>query len=208
MDGRKAVRWLDGHFLDSVTGLSELIRLNWRAAPPCFSVTFICFSPKASVIADKVRCRSRRCSEWVIGTVGCLGVLCTLSLSVYLTTTALLSRPLAPGLYLLLSLTVMKPAFKEQGAGSEASQIRSVERLAGWAWWMRARMSFCRGCIVKSFHCHRRAYEGLMNEGASVRNALPPLPLLPLHYLPKLPGCVTFYPGLSDHPKAWSQQYR
>lgn len=27
--------------------------------------------------------------------------------------------------------------------------------------------------IVKSFHCHRRAYEELMNEGASVRNALP-----------------------------------
>lgn len=27
--------------------------------------------------------------------------------------------------------------------------------------------------IVKSFHCHQRAYEGLMNEGASVRNALP-----------------------------------
>lgn len=27
--------------------------------------------------------------------------------------------------------------------------------------------------IVKSFHCHRRAYEELMNERASVRNALP-----------------------------------
>lgn len=27
--------------------------------------------------------------------------------------------------------------------------------------------------IVKSFHCHQRAYEELMNEGASVRNALP-----------------------------------
>ena len=27
--------------------------------------------------------------------------------------------------------------------------------------------------IVKSFHCHQRALEGLMNEGASVRNALP-----------------------------------
>lgn len=67
----------------------------------------------------------------MIVTVGCLSVLCTLSLSVYLTTTALFSRPLAPGLYLLLSLTVMKPAFKEPGAGSEASQIRSVEWLAG-----------------------------------------------------------------------------
>lgn len=32
--------------------------------------------------------------------------------------------------------------------------------------------------IVKSFHCHRRAYEALTNEGASVRNALPLL-LLP-----------------------------
>lgn len=30
--------------------------------------------------------------------------------------------------------------------------------------------------IVKSFHCHRRAYEVLTNEGASVRNALPLLP--------------------------------
>lgn len=30
--------------------------------------------------------------------------------------------------------------------------------------------------IVKSFHCHRRAYEALTNEGASVRNALPLLP--------------------------------
>lgn len=67
----------------------------------------------------------------MIVTVGCLSVLCTLSLCMYLTTTALFSRPLAPGLYLLLSLTVMKPAFKEQGAGSEASQIRSVKRLAG-----------------------------------------------------------------------------
>lgn len=37
-------------------------------------------------------------------------------------------------------------------------------------------MSFCRGCIVKSFHCHRRAYENLMNKGASVRNGLPLLP--------------------------------
>lgn len=67
----------------------------------------------------------------MIVTVGCLRVLCSLGLSVYLTTTALFSRSFAPGLYLLLSLTVMKPAFKEQGAGSEASQIRSVERLAG-----------------------------------------------------------------------------
>lgn len=67
----------------------------------------------------------------MIVTVGCLSVLCTLSLCVYLTTVALFSRPFAPGLYLLLSLTVMKPAFKERGAGSEASQIRSVERLAG-----------------------------------------------------------------------------
>lgn len=50
---------------------------------------------------------------------------------VYLNTTALFPRPLAPGLYLLLSLTVMKPAFKEWGAGSEASQIRSAERLVG-----------------------------------------------------------------------------
>lgn len=121
-------------------------------------------------------CSCVYCRKWVIVTVGCLSVLCTLSLCMYLTTTALFSRPLAPGLYLLLSLTVMKPAFKEQGAGSEASQIRSVKRLAGWAWWMRARMSFCRGCIVKSFHCHRRAYENLMNKGASVRNGLPLLP--------------------------------
>ncbi|KAK1905631.1 Leucine-rich melanocyte differentiation-associated protein, partial [Dissostichus eleginoides] len=37
--------------------------------------------------------------------------------------------PFAPGLYLLLSLTVMKPAFKEPGAGSEASQIRSLAGL-------------------------------------------------------------------------------
>lgn len=49
----------------------------------------------------------------------------------YLTATALFSRPLAPGLHLLLSLTVMKPAFKERGAGSEASQIRPVEWLVG-----------------------------------------------------------------------------
>lgn len=41
------------------------------------------------------------------------------------------SWPFAPGLYLLLSLTVMKPAFKERGAASEASQIRSVKWLAG-----------------------------------------------------------------------------
>jgi len=133
------------------------------------------------------------CLKWVIVTGGCLCVLCTLSLTVYLTTTALFPRPLAPGLYLLLSLTVMKPAFKERGASSEASQIRSVERLAGWAWWMRARMSFCRGCIVKSFHCHRRAYESLMNKGASVRNALLFLPPLLLQYLPKLPPYMPFY---------------
>ncbi|TKS85698.1 Leucine-rich melanocyte differentiation-associated protein [Collichthys lucidus] len=50
-------------------------------------------------------------------------------LSVYLTTAALFSRSFAPGLYLLLSLTVMKPAFKERGAGSEASQIRSLAGL-------------------------------------------------------------------------------
>lgn len=156
---------------------SELIRLNWLAVPPYFSAVFIIFSSKASIICDNVYCSSLCCRNWVILTVGCLSVLCTLSLSMYLATTALFSRPFAPGLYLLLSLTVMKPAFKERGAGSEASQIRSVKRLAGWAWWMRARMSFCRGCIVKSFHCHRRAYEGLMNEGASVRNTLPLLPL-------------------------------
>ncbi|KAJ4948696.1 hypothetical protein JOQ06_020226, partial [Pogonophryne albipinna] len=39
------------------------------------------------------------------------------------------AKPFAPGLYLLLSLTVMKPAFKEPGAGSEASQIRSLAGL-------------------------------------------------------------------------------
>lgn len=93
--------------------------------------------------------------------------------TVYLTTTALFPGPLAPGLYLLFSLTVMKPAFKEWDAGSEASQIRSVERLAGWAWWMRARMSFCCGCIVNSFHCHPWAYESVMTKGASVRSTLP-----------------------------------
>lgn len=109
----------------------------------------------------------------MIVTGGCLCVKCTLSLCVYLTTAALFPRPLAPGLYLLFSLTVMKLALKERDAGSEASQIRSVERLAGWAWWMRARMSFCCGCIVNSFHCHLRPYDGLMTERASVRNALP-----------------------------------
>lgn len=71
-------------------------------------------------------------------------------------------------------------------------------------------MSFCRGCIVKSFHCHRRAYEGLMNEGASVRNTLPPLPLLPLQYLPKLSGLVPSLPALpfSDQPRCTRQPPR
>lgn len=71
-------------------------------------------------------------------------------------------------------------------------------------------MSFCRGCIVKSFHCHRRAYEGLMNEGASVRNTLPPLPLLPWQYLPKLSGPVPSSPALpfSDQPRCTRQPPR
>lgn len=120
------------------------------------------------------------CQKQMIVTGGCLCVKCTLGICVYLTTAALFPRPLAPGLYLLFSLTVMKPALKERDAGSEASQIRSVERPAGWAWWMRARMSFCCGCIVNSFHCHPRPYEGLMTERASIKNALPFPPYLPV----------------------------
>lgn len=168
---------------------SELIRLNWLAAPPQHSCPrfflFACCEDASRgppLLLDLAAPDSRlsRCFMYLRSQCvsGYSGTLLLFSSSFF----PLLSpcRPFAPGLYLLLSLTVMKPAFKERGAGSEASQIRSVKRLAGWAWWMRARMSFCRGCIVKSFHCHRRAYEGLMNEGASVRNTLPPLPLPPL----------------------------
>lgn len=123
-------RQLDGHFHDSVAVFLELIRLNLRVVPPYLSAIFIFIFSKA-LINDNVQRRSLCCSKWVIVTVGCLSFLCTLGLCVYLTATALFSRPLAPGLYLLLSLTVMKPAFKERGAGSEASQIRPVEWLAG-----------------------------------------------------------------------------
>lgn len=117
-------------FHDSVTVFVELTKFKGSFIQPLCYI-YIFFSPRTSIINDNMHCKSLCCSKWVIVTVGCLCVLCPVSLCVYLTATALFSRPLAPGLYLLLSLTVMKPAFKERGAGSEASQIRPVEWLAG-----------------------------------------------------------------------------
>ena len=104
MDGRTAVRLLDGHFHDS-----EIVFKANQTKLACSSTSLLSlhlyfFPPKAAVICDNVHCGSL-CSRrlLVIVTVGCLGVLCTLSLSVHPTTTALFSGPFAPGLYLLLS---------------------------------------------------------------------------------------------------------
>lgn len=131
MDGRTAVGLLDGHFHDSeIVFKVNQTKLACSSTSP-LSLYVYFFSPKATVICDSVHCSSLCNRKYVIVTVGCFGVLCTLSLSVHPTTAALFSGPFAPGLYLLLSLTVMKPAFEERGAGSEASQIRSVERLVG-----------------------------------------------------------------------------
>lgn len=186
---------------------SELIRLNWLAAPHYLSATFLLFSAMASIISDNVCCSFLCFWKWQLDVSV---FFCIVSLSMYLATMALFSRPFAPGVYLLLSLTVMKPPFKEQGAGSEASQIRSVKQLAGWAWWMRLRMSFCRGCIVKSFHCHRRAYEGLMNEGASVRNTLPLLPLLYCFNISPScsTACLPVLPFLTPHTAGQSSIWK
>lgn len=193
MDGRKTVLLFDGHFHDSeIVFRVNQTKLTGSTTPPLllyFYFYLLYLYIYLFIYFHREPLSSVKMRPAVLFAVGpgwswqpavSVFYVPLVSVCIWLQRPFFSAGPFAPGLYLLLSLTVMKPAFKERGAGGEASQIRSVKRLAGWAWWMRARMSFCRGCIVKSFHCHRRAYEGLMNEGASVRNTLPLLPLPPL----------------------------
>lgn len=129
MDGTKVLRSLDGYFHDSeivFTGnQSTWISSSTRLIIYIYMFFFQRPSSPMTMICCPLLSKIDVCDRWLSQ---CFNVP---EVTVYLTTTALFPGPLAPGLYLLFSLTVMKPAFKEWDAGSEASQIRSVERLAG-----------------------------------------------------------------------------
>lgn len=74
----------------------------------------------------------------------------------------------------------MKGAFKKSPASSQALQIRSVERLVGWAWWMRGRMSFCRAALWNLFIVTDGPVRLWWTREQVSEKALPLLPAMPL----------------------------